>query len=193
MKDIWPGGSPEPASSLPDSLTDVGGTLYFSAEDGIHGRELWRSDGTEAGTLIVKDLVPGALGSSPWNPTDVGGTLYFTAYDDKHGRELWRSNGTGAGTAMVKDIWPGGGFDESSNPSQLTDMGGTLYFVADDGTHGSELWRTDGTEAGTVMVTDLYRGKQGSAPMAITDFGGTVFFSAVTQTTGRELWRVQAG
>ena len=91
---------------------------------------------------------------------------------------------------MVKDIWPGG---LESRPYDLTDVGGTLYFTADDGTHGCELWRSDGTEAGTVMVQDLNRGQKGSKPGWITVLGGRVFFSATTPATGRELWSLAVG
>ena len=52
-------------SSKPAGLIDVGGTVYFSADDGVHGPELWKSDGTAAGTVMVKDIVPGGVGSQP--------------------------------------------------------------------------------------------------------------------------------
>ena len=90
-------------------LTDVGGVLYFSADDGVHGPELWRSDGTEAGTVLVKDIRPGATGSGPQDLTVLAGALYFSATTDEAGSELWRSDGTEAGTALVKDIRPGSG------------------------------------------------------------------------------------
>src|SRR5712692_5540242 len=107
--------NPDPAGdSNPYGLTDVAGTLYFQANDGTHGYELWRSDGTKAGTTLVKDINP-AGDSNPYGLTDVAGTLYFEADDGTHGFELWRSDGTRAGTTQVKDINPGG----SSSPNYL--------------------------------------------------------------------------
>jgi len=105
VKDVQPG----PGSSLPGFfaddalLVDVNGTLYFAADDGVTGSELWRSDGTEAGTLRVKDVRPGADGSSPASLVDVSGTLYFAADDGVNGGELWKSDGTEAGTVRVKE------------------------------------------------------------------------------------------
>ncbi len=136
--------------SQPAYLTDVGGTLFFTANDGTNGYELWKSDGTQAGTVLVKDIWPGSLPSSPWSSrsdlTNVNGTLFFVAADGVHGSELWKSDGTEAGTVLVKDIWPGS--DPSScysGPSSLTNVNGTLFFIANDGTHGYELWKSDGT------------------------------------------------
>lgn len=91
---------------------------------------------------------------------DVNGTLFFTPLDGVHGRELWRSNGTAAGTVLVKDINPGmNGSTQSIDPQQwFTNVNGTLFFAANDGVHGTELWKSNGTTAGTVMVKDIDRG-----------------------------------
>jgi ELWxxDGT repeat protein len=97
--------------------------LYWSPCD----VELWKSDGTEAGTVRVKDINSGTTGSYPGFLTNVGGTLYFAASDGSSGKELFKSDGSEAGTVRVKDIFAGGG---SSNPRFLTNVGGTLYFTA---------------------------------------------------------------
>ena len=130
--------------SFPDKLTNVDGTLFFidfHGPVGTQGYGLWRSDGTRAGTRIVKDINAGD-DSLPCCLTDYDGMLLFAASDGVHGDELWRSNGTEAGTTMVKDINPGSG---SSFPGGFTDFDGSLYFAADDGTHGDELWKATDT------------------------------------------------
>src|SRR5262249_45748464 len=129
--------------------TNVNGTLFFTATDGVHGPELWKSNGTAAGTILVKDINPGSnpTGPAPSSLTNVNGTLYFTDDNGTAGYGLWRSDGTAAGTTLVKAI-PAG---------ELTDVNGLLYFMGYD-THGWELWQSDGTAAGTVLVQDIYPG-----------------------------------
>ena len=143
-----------------------------------HARhELWKSDGTAAGTVLVKDISPGSAGSIPNNLTNVNGTLFFAADDGTNGTELWKSDGTAAGTVLVKDIRPS--CSGSSYPGYLTNVNGTLFFAADDGTHGRELWKSDGTAAGTVLVKDINPGiGTDSYPTDLTNVNGTLFFTA---------------
>jgi ELWxxDGT repeat protein len=89
-------------------MTKVENQLFFSANDGEFGSELWKSDGTAEGTVLVKDVWPGERNSNPMDLTNVNGQLFFTVDDPVYGRELWKSDGTEAGTLMVKDILPGG-------------------------------------------------------------------------------------
>ena len=180
-----------PHSSPPDPFVDVNGTSFFAADDGLHGRELWKSDGTPEGTMMVKDInpdiTPGFSGSNTRRLTPVGGTLFFLAHDGVSGLELWKSDGTPEGTMMVKDISPG--FGLSSNGNYLTDFGGTLFFQANDGINGAELWKSDGTPEGTMMVKDISPGPNSSSPAFFTEAGGSLFFSANDGTDGRELWK----
>src|SRR6185503_18010682 len=92
----------------PYSLRPVGSTLFFGAWTPAQGDELWKTDGTTAGTVLLKDIVPGSPDSFPSHLTDVGATLFFAAFDTTNGTELWKSDGTSGGTTVVKDIWPGG-------------------------------------------------------------------------------------
>jgi ELWxxDGT repeat protein len=170
----------------------IGSTYFFPANDGTNGTELWKSDGTEAGTVMVKNIRAGASGSSPSKLTVVGDILFFSAYDSVNGGELWKSDGTEAGTVMVKDIRTGVDEDDdplSASPDDLIAFGSSLYFAADDGTNGEELWKSNGTEAGTVMVKDILTGPSGSSPDNMMVAGGTLFFTATDGTNGDELWK----
>ncbi len=167
------------------SFVEIGSTTFFVADDGIHGSELWTTDGTEAGTVMLKDILSGSRGSSPGQLTNVAGKLYFRAGDGINGSELWSSDGTAAGTVMVKDIYSGSG---NSSPAYLTDVGGKLYFRAGDGIYGSELWSSDGTAAGTVMVKDIWSGSTGSYLGDLTNVGGKLYFRARDGINGSELW-----
>ena len=108
----------------------MGGHLYFVARTEAEGIELWRTDGTAAGTQLVHDIQPGPGHGVPWvgaSLTAFGGRVYLQADDGVTGMELWSSDGTGGGTALVEDIAPGAA---SSNLAQLTASdSGNLFFI----------------------------------------------------------------
>lgn len=177
-----------PASSFPSRLIAVGEDVLFRAFESTTGVELWRSDGTEAGTTLVKDIAPGPGSSLPgviWGFVPLRDQVLFGAEDPVHGFELWRSDGTEAGTVLVKDIHP----DGSSGPGELARLGDVVLFPASDGVRGAELWRTDGTADGTFLVKDIFPGPAGSLINQITVVGSTAFFVANTPVAGRELWK----
>jgi ELWxxDGT repeat protein len=186
VKDINLTGTPATASSNPGNLVDVNGVLYFTATDGTSGVELWRSDGTAVGTVMVKDIYAGATSSNPANLTYSNNTLFFTATDAANGLELWKSDGTGTGTVLVANIMAGA---TGSSITSLTNVNNTLYFAANNGTTGLELWKSDGTGAGTVLVKDILPGTTGSSLANFTAVGNTLYFSATDGTTGVELWK----
>ncbi|MCF8247796.1 MAG: hypothetical protein K9J37_03950 [Saprospiraceae bacterium] len=182
MKDINLGAS---ASINPQNITEVNGVVFFTANDGINGRELWKSNGTSAGTVLVKDVYPGAESSNPSNLTNVNGVLFFSAYTITNGYELWKSDGTTSGTVLI-DINPG---SQSSSPINFSSVGGMLFFSAPAVGTENELWKSDGTSAGTVMVKDINPGVGGAYPSNLTNVNGMLFFSADNGTNGSELWK----
>lgn len=186
LKNIYTGSSGGIANGgNPSNFCVMNGKLYFSASD-ANGTELWVTDGTTAGTVMVKDINSGSGNSSPSRLTAIGNTLYFRANDGTNGAELWKSDGTSAGTVMVKNINSG---SSSSNPDQMVAIGSNLYFQANDGTNGSELWKSDGTSAGTVLLKDINSGASASGPTNTVSNGSLIIFSADNGTNGTELWK----
>jgi ELWxxDGT repeat protein len=130
-------------------MANASGILYFSA-NGPGGRELWKSDGTAAGTRRVKDLRLGPKGSNPDQIISLGSTVYFAAFDKAFGeRQVWRSDGTSAGTHPLN------GSEFYRSPRTLTRVGNLVYFLGDSSgcAPSTYLLRTNGTNAGTRIVT----------------------------------------
>src|SRR5574341_420523 len=135
-------GAQESLSQQVTRLTAVGDRLFFSANDGQSGQELWVSDGTLEGTGLL-ELSPGSAGSDPSALTALGDRLFFSALDAQIGRELGVSDGTADGTWLL-DLNPG---PEGSDPGWLTATGDWLYCSAKDAQSGRELGVSDGSTA----------------------------------------------
>ena len=149
----------------------------------MHGRQLWKSDGTSAGTLAVNTTAPISDGGSVQQAA-VGSTLYFGA-SGPGGTELWSSDGTSAGTGRVEDINPTG----DAAPRSLVAVGNRVAFSADDGVSGRELWVSDGTAEGTLLAADLNTATPNARPEGLLVAGSTAFFAADDGVHGYELWK----
>ncbi len=176
-------------ASAPTELVTMGVVTYFAADNGVNGVELWKSDGSTGGTMLVKDICPGACSAAPYELTiatvPAGERIFFAADNGSAGHELWMSDGTVGGTQLVKDIEPGSG---SSGVDQLVAAGNQLFFRAFDPALGLELWKSDGTAGGTQLVKDIADGGAHSTPSSLAAVGSTVYFSALG-ALGRELWK----
>ncbi len=168
VKDINPSGNPAISQ-----MTLYNGKLYFSANDGIHGQELWISDGTNNGTYMLKDINPSGS-SSPKELKVCNGKLYFqAAVDGGPTPSLWVSDGTEAGTIDISN--------NCYSPQEFTEMNEKVYFSATNNQYGTELWVTDGTKEGTKIVKNIlsHGGDESSSePTGFTAFNNKLYFVA---------------
>jgi ELWxxDGT repeat protein len=173
-----------------DDLVQLDGRLFLACDSYERRQyELWRSHGSEPGTVLVHTFSGATYEYAGWKPqlTTLGSQLFFASDDGTHGDELWRSDGTPEGTTLVADINPG---PAASRPAQLLAFDDQLFFFADDGLHGSELWKSDGTSEGTRLVRDICRGASGSSSGASGwgVAGSVALFAANDGASGSELW-----
>lgn len=187
-------------------FSQSGSKIFFTHQTNEFGLEPWVTDGTAGGTYMIKDIVQGQGSSIPhgYAPITIGGQpgVYFIARTQGEEFELWKTDGTELGTVLVKDINPGTAsafspFAMATNKKIFSDPANQNgVFIADDGSHGDEVWKTDGTSVGTVMVAEIVPGtgsglpqefrKVLSPPMPGVPSPGIFAFSATTAATGTE-------
>lgn len=179
LKDIFAGSE----GSNPNFLATLGNTVLFSAYDG-HGYALWKTDGTVTGTVKTNGGSPNANYQGP-NPTParIGSVLFYISMDHK----LWRTNGSNAGTYPLTDRF----LDFfGPSPQKLAVLNGYVYFSADDGKHGFELWRSNGTVHGTGLFADVVPGPAASGPRNIVATSDRVYFvDDITGASKEHLWK----
>lgn len=240
VKDINSGSSNGTPWPDPPFFNEVNGNLFFIGNNGTNGNELWKTDGTNTGTSMIKDIRPGSGGAGINVPTPAGNKLFFTVYISgasslwvsdgtnsgtikltdlsttglpmialdssklifiqnntspiNYGREPWISDGTVIGTKLLKDIYPGtaNGIPKNYFLSKVIDN--VLYFKGIDSTHGEELWKTDGTDTGTVLVKDMNpgtgRGFVNNGEI-FYDANGVLIFDGIAagSASATEFWR----
>ena len=182
MKDIDPGNT----GSAPMSLVAVDTILYFTAT-GYNGRELHRCYGTTATTGLIRDLYPIQTDAQINNMTAVGNTLFFTAQESPNYGDIELFKCKGTSISRVKDIWAGAA--GSSQPTNFYAWNNKLYFSANDNISGYELWVSDATSNGTLMLKDVNNGTLGSGITSIAEYKGGVLFNANEPILKDELWR----
>ena len=158
-------------------------TMFFRSfrSTPASGFELFVTDGTPNGTRLFIDLVPGSGSSSPQDLAVANGLLFFKADDSSgFGEELWVVNPLTNTTYQVADIRNG---SDGSTINYITPYKDHVYFSADDGIHGNELWRSNGTESGTMLFLDLVPGPDIGLPVFFSEIGGFLYFRGRHSTT----------
>lgn len=167
----------------------IGQKLVFAGRTAATGIELYITDGTPAGTQLLKDIMPGPPDSEPYDGVMMNNVFYFSAFTTAEGRELWKTDGTEAGTTLVKDINPGAAGSNDPGAYFPIANGSWFLFSAKGTADGRELWKSDGTGAGTIQLKDINPGADSSNPDYFATFNNIVLFSATTKNEGSEYWR----
>lgn len=186
LKDINPGtGSSSPSSFYKDATSTY---VYFVAKTASEGRELWRTDGTPSGTILLKDIEPGIGDSSIGFEATKGNLVIFSATTTSEGENFYVTDGSIAGTSLLKDIYPG--TEKIYQYSNFVNFNGFIYFsVTSSTTYMTQLWKTDGTSAGTTLVLSSdSRGYSCTTINALRVLTSKIIFTGNCGPEGQELF-----
>jgi ELWxxDGT repeat protein len=177
----------------PECVFERNGAAYFigAPPSSSSDVEIFRSDGTEAGTVAVTDVSNGsdrgildACSRSIHQIAGLDNRLLFAATTPATGTELHVLDGNDD-VSLVVDLRAG---PNGANMIDLVALGDRVVFDADDGIFGVELWSSTGTAQGTLRLTDTNPGVGNGNPRDLTRVGDRVFFTASDPTSGRELY-----
>jgi ELWxxDGT repeat protein len=169
------------------TLAPLGDSLLFAADDGTHGGELWSDDVATGATQMVADINPGSAGSDPHDFVLFGGEVYFAANNGATPltSQLWKSDGTSAGTLLAASISPGATGDATSSSALsggIGTLGDQIFLPLSDGVHGTALWASDGTTAGTTMLAQVN-------PDGFANLNGAEYFLGTDTDSKEGLWK----
>ena len=176
VKDIYIDNTLYYNGSSPSKFIKIGANIYFVARDGIHGYELWKTDGTAVGTQMVKDIDPDNNNNGgPYALTEFNGFLYFVHSEGTPtSSQIWKTDGTEVGTIKVSNI-PNAYF---SGSSEMFSFNNVLYFNFYNQDFGTELWKLDSND-NMSLLADITPGTEGSFPNGFFEFNGYIYFTAV--------------
>lgn len=168
-------------SANPKNLLAAGSVLFFSADDGIHGTELWKSSGAPQTTSMLFDLQPGPRSSNPQLLEVIDNVLYFTALRQNQ-------------LQLLKVTYPQlklekiAGFAHAERIPYMTVSGSSVFFSLCENQHGCELWIADQFSGSARLVKDIQRGGESSYPSYLNPVNGKVVFVAQDPSHGSEVW-----
>ena len=169
--------------SYPTPLTEAGGRLFFFAEDVVHGRELWVSNGTAEGTKLVRELVPGTQGLPHTELLAWRDRVWFRSEIAGDGTRIWSSDGTCSGT---RELFPGPRYTQVISSSNVAPTRSQLFFSARDRVSGLEhLWVSDGSATNCRRVRSLPGVLRAESTVA---FEERLIFVAGASTSTSTLW-----
>lgn len=178
---------------LKDVLGTNGGNLYFTEyySGGNYVASLWKTGLNGTGTTKLKESNVSFTGIHDFFAT-IGDEILYVMSTPGEGTEIWKSNGTPAGTSLLKDIVPGNGSSVSVTWSTFYKWKNEVYFNVFPGSAGQELWKTNGSDTGTVKVTSLpdrpTNLPSGAGRLNMAGLNDKLIFTIYSQTSGRDIW-----
>lgn len=183
IKNINPTGQHSISTNYFKPLAGMGGKIYFTANNGTIGEEMFVYDGTND-PVPAFDLTLGPDSARPDNYTVIGNKLYFTATTASEGQELYVYDGTNSPSRLT-DINTG---SAGSVYGPMIAYNSKLYFVGNTPANGSELWQYDPLIDTATLIADIDSGQSSSNPANLSVINGKIYFSATTFAYGRELY-----